>query len=75
MEEEPKAPKGDFSELAKADRPEEANAEDEVVLASEDPAGAGASGAAAVAGGCFGEVRAPKGEIVAVFANPDVRFI
>jgi hypothetical protein len=60
---EAEAPNGDFSEDAKADKPEEAKAEvDVVVVVLED----GFSGD-------FGDLKLPKGEAADVFANPDDR--
>jgi hypothetical protein len=68
-EELPRFPNGDFDELAKAERPDDANAEDDVWSLS--LAAASGSGVFFAIEGDFGD-RFPKGDIADVLANPEV---
>jgi hypothetical protein len=61
---------GDFSELEKAARPEDANAEVEVVGFSA-ACSSGCPIEVSAARGDFGLENAAKGEVVAVFAKPE----
>jgi hypothetical protein len=71
-DEAPKVPNGDLSPLAKADKPDEAKAELEVIGLSFSFADGVVPAAEANRDGDFADTRAPKGEMVDVFTNPDV---
>lgn len=62
-------PKGDLEELAKAESPEDANADEEVCRFSS--AAASGSGICCAIAGDFDVAKLPKGDTVEVLANPE----
>ncbi len=62
-------PNGDFDELANAESPDDANAEDDVDWFSF--AAASGSGVCFLIDGALGDARAPKGDTAEVSANPE----
>ena len=67
------APKGDLSELAKADKPDDANAEGEVVRPRSPSSAADISGFFEP-NGDFVDAKFPKGDVVDVFPSPPDSF-
>jgi hypothetical protein len=67
----PNAEKGDFSELENAERPEDANAEDEVVAFSAG-CSRGCRTEASTARGDLDFGNDAKGDVTAVFAKPEL---
>lgn len=64
-------PKGDLDELAKAESPDDANADEDVCGSSFPVGSASGPGDFAAVGRDLGEARVPKGETVEVSANPE----
>lgn len=69
LEDVPNLPKGDFEALAKAESPDDANADDDVCCSS--LAAASGSGVCRAIDGDLGDARVPKGETADVLANPE----